>query len=53
MSGKTHNALDEISNGFPAINDHWFGKVWPFFVRYICPLLILIVFVVTLLNIIG
>ena len=50
---KTQNALDEISSGFEGINEHWFSKVWPFFVRYICPLLIVIVFVVTLLNIIG
>ncbi|MFK7847047.1 MAG: sodium-dependent transporter [Rhodothermales bacterium] len=50
---KTENALDEIREGFPNVDQSLFGKAWPFFVRYICPLLILIVFVVTLLNIIG
>ena len=50
---KTESAMAEMKEGFPDIEQSWFGKIWPLFVRYICPILILIVFVVTLLNIIG
>lgn len=50
---KTENALLEIREGFENVEQSIFGKTWPLFIRYVCPLLILIVFVVTLLNIIG
>lgn len=38
---KTDSALEEMSNGFPDILNSLFSKVWPFFIRYICPLAIL------------
>ena len=47
---KTGNALLEIQDGFPGVESHWFGKAWPIFVRYICPILIGIVFVTTIYN---
>ena len=47
---KTGNALLEIQEGFPGVESHWFGKAWPIFVRYICPILIGIVFVTTIYN---
>ncbi len=49
----TQNALLEIKEGFEDVEESWFGKIWPVFIRYICPLLIAIVFTVTLLNIIS
>ena len=39
---KTDNALAEIENGFPGVQQHFISSVWPIFIRYICPLLILI-----------
>ena len=50
---KTGNALDEIEEGYPGVHDSMFGKVWPIFVKYICPVLILIVFVITLTNVLS
>lgn len=50
---KTENALLEIEIGYPDVQNKPFGKIWPVFIRYICPLLILIVFVVTIANILG
>ena len=50
---KTENAMAEIREGFESVDESWFGRIWPVFIRYFCPLLILVVFVVTLLNIIG
>jgi NSS family neurotransmitter:Na+ symporter len=42
---KTRNALAEIDSGCEGIADSLFGKVWVFFVKFICPVLIGIVFV--------
>ena len=47
---KTESALLEMKEGYPALETSWFGKVWPIFIRYICPLLIGIVFVTTIIN---
>lgn len=47
----TRNALDEIEHGFDGVRDSWFGKVWPIFVGLICPVLIFIVFVTTILGV--
>lgn len=44
---KTGNALGEIEHGFSGVAGSLFGKLWPWFVRLVCPILILIVFVVT------
>ncbi len=41
---KTHNAIQEMEDGFSGIQSHWFARSWPIFVRYICPVLIALVF---------
>jgi NSS family neurotransmitter:Na+ symporter len=49
---KTGNAVTELKEGFPEAENAALVKLWAFFIRYICPVLIGIVFVTTLLNII-
>lgn len=48
---KTENAVLEISNGFENAEKHWSTTVWSVFIRFICPVLIVLVLVTTLLNI--
>jgi len=38
------NLLKEIQAGHPDIADSWFWKIWPTYVRFFCPLLILAAF---------
>ncbi len=45
---KTDNAMMEIENGYPNSKNSLFGKLWPIFIRYICPVLIGIVFFITI-----
>lgn len=45
---KTENALLEMEDGFPGVSENSFGKIWPKFVRFVCPVLIAIVFVTSL-----
>lgn len=45
----TERAKEELREGFPGL-DNWFGGVWVFFIRYICPALIGLVFLTTLWN---
>ncbi|MDO3384727.1 sodium-dependent transporter [Gilvimarinus sp. SDUM040013] len=40
--------LEELTKGHPEIESTLFWKVWPFYVRFICPALILITFVQSL-----
>lgn len=47
---KVHNAMEEIKQGFDGLEDSFFYKVWPIFIRYICPLLIGAVFTVSVYN---
>ena len=47
---KTGNALNEMEEGFEGAGNSLFGKIWPLFVKVICPILILIVFVYTVYN---
>ena len=47
---KTQNALSEIKIGMKGQTDNWFTQIWPIFIRYICPILIAIVFIVSLLS---
>lgn len=37
----TNNALGEMENGYPGIRDGLFSKLWPVFIKYICPAAIL------------
>jgi NSS family neurotransmitter:Na+ symporter len=42
--------LNEIRNGHPRIEVSLFWKIWPGYVRYCCPLLILIMLAQTIIN---
>ena len=37
--------LQEISQGFPEVENSLFWKIWPFYVKFICPVAILMVYV--------
>lgn len=43
-----HQLLKELSKGHPEIEKTVFWKIWPFYVRFICPALILLAFVQSL-----
>jgi NSS family neurotransmitter:Na+ symporter len=47
---KTENALEEIKNGYESVKDSFFAKAWSFFVKYFCPLIILIILVQTIYD---
>ncbi len=47
---KMGNAKLEMEKGFDTINDHWFFPVWSIFIRFICPILIGIILVTTIIN---
>jgi len=47
---KTNNALIELNNGYDGIDSSFFGKLWPFMVKYISPVLIGIVFFQTIYS---
>lgn len=49
---KTGNAITEIESGFPGARNAGVVKAWAFFISYICPVLIGIVFITTILNLI-
>lgn len=49
---KSENAMDEIRHGFENMDSTPFPKIWPVFVKYICPLLIALVLITTLYNLI-
>ncbi|ADT86838.1 sodium-dependent transporter [Vibrio sp. Vb2880] len=36
--------LNELKQGYPEIENSWFWKVWPIYVRLVCPVLMLLVF---------
>ncbi|MEX1063169.1 MAG: sodium-dependent transporter [Balneolaceae bacterium] len=50
---KTENALMEISNGFEDVEQHWIAGWWVVFIKYICPVLIGLVLITTILNILS
>lgn len=37
--------LKEISQGYPEIQSSWFWKIWPWYVKVVCPIAILVVFI--------
>lgn len=43
-----HQLLSELSRGHPDIEKSLFWKVWPFYVKWFCPVLILLAFVQSL-----
>lgn len=50
---KTENAIAEMKHGYETIDDSSFGTIWSFFIKYVCPVLIGIVLITTLINILG
>jgi len=44
------SVLQELKGGFENAEHGWFWKIWPFYVRFICPTAILIVFVQQLID---
>jgi neurotransmitter:Na+ symporter, NSS family len=49
---KSENAMEEIRHGFENLDQGLFPKIWPFFVKYVCPILIALVLITTLYNLI-
>ncbi len=39
-----NNKLQEIRKGWPEVEDSWFWKVWPWYIKVVCPSLILLIF---------
>lgn len=48
---KTENAIGEIAEGFSQVRSHWFASWWPFFIKYLCPVLIGFILVTIVVNI--
>lgn len=49
---KAESALLEIKKGYDNVENSWFAPVWIFFIKFVCPALIGLVFVSTLYNLI-
>lgn len=43
-----NSKLEELKNGFEDIENSLFWKIWPWYVKFICPVIILLMFVRTL-----
>lgn len=41
--------LQELKSGCPDLENGWFWRLWPFYVRFICPLGILVIFLQSIL----
>lgn len=39
-----NQVLEELKQGNPEIENSWFWKIWPTYVRVVCPLMMLLVF---------
>lgn len=39
-----NHILNELKQGYPEIEQSWFWKIWPTYVRIVCPVLMLLVF---------
>ncbi len=35
--------INELSQGFPTFTSGWFGRLWPWYVKFVCPLLVVVV----------
>ncbi|WP_430461026.1 sodium-dependent transporter [Thalassolituus sp. LLYu03] len=42
---KRDRLLNELKQGFPELETSLFWKIWPWYVKFICPLMILLVFI--------
>ncbi|MDW6001649.1 sodium-dependent transporter [Vibrio mangrovi] len=38
-----HSKVAELQLGFPELPQHWFGRIWPTYVKYICPIFVVAV----------
>lgn len=47
---KIENAKLELTDGFKNIDNHWFMGVWTIFIKYICPILIALILITTIIN---
>ncbi len=47
---KTKSAVDEMKSGFKDIRDSWFTTLWSVFIKYICPIIILIILAQTIFG---
>ncbi len=50
---KTDNAIEEMEHGYDNVRQSLFGKVWPWFIKIICPIAILYVLVQKLIETFG
>lgn len=44
------SVLQEVKAGFDGAEQSWFWKIWPSYVRYVCPTAILVVFIQVILS---
>ncbi|UPQ88531.1 sodium-dependent transporter [Vibrio sinaloensis] len=35
-----HSKIKELEQGYPEFTQGWFGKLWPLYVKFVCPLLV-------------
>lgn len=49
----TKNAMEEIKHGYANFENGLFIRLWPVFIKYICPVLIALVLATTLYNLIS
>lgn len=47
---KTQSAVDEMKNGFKDIKDSWFTALWSIFIKFICPIIIIIILAQTIFG---
>lgn len=47
---KTRSAVEEMKNGFKDIRDSWFTTTWSVFIKFICPIIIVIILAQTLFG---
>lgn len=40
---KTKSAVDEMKHGFKDIRDSWFTSLWSIFIKFVCPIIIIII----------
>ncbi|TDG13980.1 sodium-dependent transporter [Seongchinamella unica] len=45
-----HTLLEELRKGNPDVEQGWFWKIWPWYVRLVCPVIILAIFAQSLLG---
>ncbi|RLA46581.1 MAG: sodium-dependent transporter [Gammaproteobacteria bacterium] len=42
--------LNEIRSGYNNVEFSWFWKIWPVYIRFVCPLLIIVLFIQSILT---